>query len=73
MDQITSTVDRAIELAQSGSVYSVNEIRQRLRREGHEAVHQTLHGPAINRQLIDLIRAATSGGSQSRMGSVPVG
>lgn len=66
MDQITSTVDRAIELAQSGQVYSVNEIRQRLRREGHDAVHQNLQGPAINRQLIDLIRTATTGVPQSR-------
>ncbi|WP_445193387.1 hypothetical protein ACT009_05755 [Sphingomonas sp. Tas61C01] len=59
-------MDRAIELAQSGQVFSVNEIRQRLRREGHDAVHQNLHGPAINRQLIDLIRAATTGVPQSR-------
>ena len=61
MDQNISTVDRAIELARSGQMRSVNEIRQRLRREGHDAVHQFLHGPAINRQLIDLIRAATNG------------
>ena len=61
MDQNISTVDRAIELAQSGQMRSVNEIRQRLRREGHDAVHQYLHGPAINQQLIALIRAATSG------------
>jgi hypothetical protein len=65
MDQTISTVDRAIELAQSGQMHSVNEIRQRLRREGHESVHQHLHGPAINRQLIDLIRAATSGLSRA--------
>jgi hypothetical protein len=65
MDQTISTVDRAIELAQSGQMHSVNEIRQRLRREGHESVHQSLHGPAINRQLIDLIRAATSGLSRA--------
>ncbi len=61
MDQNISTVDRAIELAQSGNMRSVNEIRQRLRREGHDSVHQYLHGPAINKQLIELIRTATVG------------
>ncbi|MEG3083399.1 hypothetical protein U1707_07070 [Sphingomonas sp. PB2P12] len=55
--QIT-TVERAFELAKSGACASVNDLRQRLRREGYDAVHLHLHGASINRQLVDLIHAA---------------
>jgi hypothetical protein len=53
-EQIT-TVERAFELARCSSV---NDLRQRLRREGYDAVHLHLHGASINKQLVDLIHAA---------------
>ncbi len=53
-----STVERAFELARSGACASVNDLRQRLRREGYDAVHLHLHGASINRQLVELIHAA---------------
>lgn len=56
-EQIT-TVERAFELARSGACNSVNDLRQRLRREGYDAVHLHLHGASINRQLVELINAA---------------
>ncbi|TCP71362.1 hypothetical protein [Sphingomonas sp. PP-CE-1G-424] len=56
-EQIT-TVERAFELARSGTCSSVNDLRQRLRREGYDAVHLHLHGASINKQLVDLMHAA---------------
>ncbi|RYD28177.1 MAG: hypothetical protein EOP89_03110 [Lysobacteraceae bacterium] len=53
-----TTVERAFELARSGECSSVNDLRQRLRREGYDAVHLHLHGSSINRQLIELMHAA---------------
>ncbi|MES3151477.1 hypothetical protein [Sphingomonas faeni] len=53
-----TTVERAFELARSGSCNSVNDLRQRLRREGYDAVHIHLHGASINKQLVDLMHAA---------------
>lgn len=55
--QIT-TLERAFELARSGQCDSVNDLRQRLRREGYDAVHLHLHGASINKQLADLMHAA---------------
>ena len=53
-----TTIERAFELARSGECSSVNDLRQRLRREGYDAVHLHLHGSSINRQLIELMHAA---------------
>lgn len=58
MDQPLSTLERAFHLARGGQCKSVNDVRQALRREGYDAVHQHLHGAAINRQLVDLIAEA---------------
>lgn len=58
MAENMTTIERAFELARSGECGSVNDLRQRLRREGHESVHLHLHGASINRQLIDLMQAA---------------
>ncbi len=58
MSEQISTVERAFELARSGACTSVNDLRQRLRREGYDAVHLHLHGASINKQLVDLINAA---------------
>ena len=58
MAENMTTMERAFELARSGECESINALRQRLRREGYEAVHLHIHGASINRQLTDLIRAA---------------
>ncbi len=60
MDAPLTTLERALELARSGKCRSVNDVRQTLRREGYDAVHQHLNGSVINRQLIDLLTEARS-------------
>lgn len=56
MSDFKDTVERALELAESGEYTSVNHVRQQLRREGHTDVHTQLSGPHINRQIVDIIR-----------------
>jgi hypothetical protein len=51
-------IERAMQLAQSGDCRSVNDVRQRLRREGYTGIGVDLAGVAINRQLIELIHVA---------------
>ncbi len=58
MDAPLSTLARALELARSGQCRSVNDVRQMLRREGYDEVHQHLNGSVINRQLIELLAQA---------------
>lgn len=59
----TPIADRALELARSGECPSVNHIRQRLRREGYDRIANELSGPAVNRMLIDAIRAVPLSGA----------
>ena len=59
-DRRLGTVERAYELARSGWFTRVDDIRQRLTREGHDAVQQHLSGPTIRRELLQLCRAARS-------------
>ena len=58
MDDLPTTIERAVELARSGECPSVNHIRQRLRREGYEGIGIDLASVQINRELIALIHAA---------------
>jgi hypothetical protein len=58
MSEPPTMIERAIQLAQSGKCISVNDVRQRLRREGYVGVGTELAGIAINRQLVELIHAA---------------
>jgi hypothetical protein len=51
-------IERAIQLAQSGDCRSVNDVRQRLRREGYIGIGVELAGVAINRELIEHLHAA---------------
>ena len=46
-----TTLERAFELARSGSCASVNDIRQKLKAERFDQVDAHLAGPAISRQL----------------------
>jgi hypothetical protein len=51
-------IERAIQLAQTGDCRSVNDVRQRLRREGYIGIGVEMAGAAINRQLVELLHAA---------------
>jgi len=58
MSEPLTTIERAIQLAQSGDCRSVNDVRQRLRREGYVGIGAELASVAINRELIDHLHAA---------------
>jgi hypothetical protein len=53
-----SLIERAIELARSGSYDRVDQIERQLNAEGYAHVAQHLDGPSLRRQLIQLGRAA---------------
>lgn len=54
-----STVERAFELARSGSVRDVEELIRTVRNEGYEGVSSHLAGREIRRQLRALIHLST--------------
>ena len=56
MDQKLTAVERAFQLARSGSVAGLAEIATSLHREGYYA--NQIEGPVLKRQLADLIKAA---------------
>ena len=56
MDPSKTTLERAFELAKSGEIASVPDLRARLRSEGY--VQQQIDGPALGRQLRNLIARA---------------
>jgi hypothetical protein len=53
-------MERAFELARSGSCRTLSDIRQRLAAEKYEGVDANLAGPSIRRQLYALMKAAQS-------------
>jgi hypothetical protein len=55
MQSGVSVTERAFQLARSGSVSTVDDIRRALNREGYQA--NELHGTALYRQLRAVIRA----------------
>jgi hypothetical protein len=56
MDQNLSALERAFQLARSGSVISIGEIRTLLTREGYNGAQ--IEGPQLKRQLRRLVEAA---------------
>lgn len=60
MNPNPTTIERAFQLARSGSVTSLNEIRLQLKREQFSNVHEHMEGASIRRQLIAIIQAARS-------------
>ena len=54
-----STVERAFELARTGSFKSVDEIRKKLKVEGFDRINAHLRG-SLSKQLLAAIRAAAS-------------
>ena len=57
-DPNLSTVERAYQLARSGTCRSVEEIRLTLMRERYDAVQAHLSGPSIKKDLARLCKAA---------------
>jgi hypothetical protein len=55
-----STVERAYQLARSGTCRSVEDIRRRLTAERYESVQAHLSGSSIKRDLIALCKAAAA-------------
>ncbi len=68
MDTTKSALERAFDLAKSGKFANVTELRAHLGREGYHV--SQVDGPALGRQLRDLIRksreAQTLPGSLTR-------
>ena len=58
MDHRMTALERAFQLARSGQVSTVSGISASLKRDGYEI--SQIQGPALRRQLADLIRAARS-------------
>lgn len=56
MDSNKTALERAFELARSGTVLNMAELRSRIRREGYSS--EQVEGKALGRQLRDLIVAA---------------
>jgi hypothetical protein len=56
MDQRMTALERAFQLARSGSVASLTEIVSSLNREGYSG--NQVEGRVLKRQLADLIKAA---------------
>jgi hypothetical protein len=49
-------LERAFQVARSGEVSRIDEIIAILKRDGYDA--NQMHGPALRRQLVGLMRAA---------------
>ena len=63
MDQKITAVERAFQLARSGSVAGLAEITTSLNREGYYA--NQIEGRVLKRQLADLIKAARKSSATS--------
>ncbi|MDQ2892152.1 MAG: hypothetical protein M3R64_03550 [Pseudomonadota bacterium] len=53
-----STIERAYQLARSGSCSNVDDVRRTLLAEGHDSVVAHLSGPTIRRALAALCKSA---------------
>jgi hypothetical protein len=53
-----STVQSAFALARSGDCSSIDDIRRRLKSDGHDQVDAHLSGPSLSRQLRQLCAEA---------------
>lgn len=53
-----STIERAFELARSGSFHSVEALSKRLNSEGYSDSFGQLSGPSIRKQLRGMMKAA---------------
>jgi hypothetical protein len=61
MDQNVTALERALQLATSGSCSSVQDVKRRLSAEGYS--HAQIDGRTIKQQLLTLIRGARDSAS----------
>ncbi len=59
MDQRMSALERAFQVAGSGSVAKLSDLIRTLERQGYDG--RQIHGPVLRRQLADIIRTARMG------------
>jgi hypothetical protein len=55
LDGSRSTIERALEIARSGSASTVKEVRDQLKREQYDSVEQATAGVSVKAQLKRLI------------------
>jgi hypothetical protein len=58
MDHKISALERAFQLARSGQVANIEEIKLKLKREGYEVNAAAYGGQSLRSQLRELIKAA---------------
>jgi hypothetical protein len=58
MDPNVSALERAFQLARSGRVANVDDIKKQLKQEGYDVSPRAFEGPSLRSQLKDLIKAA---------------
>ena len=59
-----SAVERALELARSGTVRTIDDIRRTLKSEGCDGVDSHLHGETFKKQLKALIAERIGAGAR---------
>jgi hypothetical protein len=64
VDGKVSALERAFQLARSGRLATVDDIKKQLKQEGYE-VSSAYAGPSLRSQLRDLIKAAHLGARRS--------
>ena len=57
MDHKVRVLERTFQLARSGQVARIDDLKKRLKREGYEAT-EVYFGPSLKSQLRELIQAA---------------
>ena len=65
MDSKVSALERAFQLAESGRLATVDDIKKQLKQEGYEVIFSIITGPSLRSQLRDLIKAAHLGARRS--------
>lgn len=60
-----NTIERAFELARSGTVTRFQDLVSRLRREGYVDVSRQLDGPLIRKQLRDILLSSRAAQNQA--------
>jgi hypothetical protein len=52
------TIERALELARTGTLQNLSDLKKKLAAEGHDSIDAHISGMAIKRQLATLMKAA---------------
>lgn len=66
VDGKLSALERAFQLARSGRISTVDDIKKQLKQEGYDVSSREYAGPSLRSQLRELIKAAALGAGRSR-------